>query len=69
MEFRITRVIDTTTNFILHNVSHKPFEAGVGFARHGYSLPVQAGQARRQPPRLIINRDRQYKTTATVNGY
>ena len=34
-------VIVTTTNFILHNVSHKPSKAGVGFARHGYSLPIQ----------------------------
>ena len=52
-----------TTNFILRSVSHKGFEAHVGFARHGYSLPAQADQAIGQPPRLIINRGGQCKPT------
>lgn len=35
----------TTTHLILRNIVRKGSEADVGFARHGYSRPAQAGQA------------------------
>ena len=56
----------TTTRFILRSVSYKGSEAGVAFARHGYSRPAEAGQPTGQPPRLIINYGGHYKVTATV---
>ena len=59
----------TTARFILYSISHKGFEAGASFARHDYSGPAKASQPTEQPPRLIINRDGQFKVTAMINIY
>jgi hypothetical protein len=53
--------------FYFMHISHKGSEAGVTFARHGYSWPDEASQPTGQSPRLIINRGRYCKVTATVN--